>query len=316
MTRTRRIVAAATALAVGVAVLVTFATAQELGGPVDVSIAAGETIVIEGAPLIPDGGQSTDPQTCTEPSPSCDHYRVTMDLAEDPEALNFLVATLEWETVNTPPLALVAVGLNSLSVPDLDMYYYPADFDFDDPNAEPDSAGATASQPERIGYTVRDDVNVVDIIVNGYLAAGTPYTLTLYFSDELFDDPLEIRPPEARPGANTATPVSSPVAIDPPPVTGGPLRLDPETDGGDTASEPVPFPIEVDPDFAGTGLAVSDDLGGPPLDLSGAEQAVVADASPPSALTAVLWLLLAPLALAVAGGVLLYRRRPAALHTR
>lgn len=254
------------------------------------------------------------PDACRDDPSSdlfCDAFRIKVHRSKAAEARNTVRVMLTWDSqVAVPDLALVATGLGVGELPDLDMYVYdkPAhalgydaeDDDTDTPGCQgcEGVGGRGIAIPEILGFTAtQDEYDVVIQAGTGVLAGG--YTITVVFSDELFDRPGEFIDDVSTPvGGTDATPsVFAPF----------------DASGTDDVTLPALdlAPATPDADIAGIGLGVSEQFDAQGLFLGGAARRVVAAKRVPPAAELFAALGLGPAAIALAAVGFFRRRRDA-----
>ncbi len=265
------------------------------------------------------GEVETKPDACRDDPTMdllCDAFRIKLhrNLAKD--AINSVRVAVRWNSdVTVGDLVLVAAGLGVGELPDLDMYIYDAPdhaLGYDTTDDDTKTPGCQGCEgvggrgvvvPEIAGFQATQDE--YDVVVQ----AGTgvqhgPYTVTVTFSDELFDKQGELLDnPSAAPSDASETPSSF---RDIPGVTGG---------GGDSFAAPGLglAPLTPDADIAGIGLGVSEQFDPQYLALGGAVRRTAAVTDPPSGVALVGTMVVLPLLLAAAGVEWLRRRRRALL---
>ncbi len=281
------------------------------------------------------------PVECREPpfDGTCDVYRIKLNRDPSPEALNFVLFSLEFEPQGeTPPLSAAVLGLSSIPVGDLDVYVYdkedhrlgqdypgggnipfvletlkttpakpiaeilePELISESDPNDFP-PGGATLNVPERGGFTAKQDL--YDIVVSAQQGSNAGYTLRIGFSNEKFTTPFEVLDPE-----NVAPPGFFSEIGDPttPPSESPSQSFDSGTSAIPSLADANVLP---DSDLAGIGLGISERFEAPPaVAFRGARN--VSNAAAPSGFALIVALVVAPVGAAAAGTFVLRRRRQA-----
>jgi hypothetical protein len=225
------------------------------------------------------------PEGCrTDPTsePFCDVYRIKLNRSKAKGAINYVVISLEWTSVETPDLQTPLLGLGFGPVPNMDMYVY------DQPQHSLDGAGGTTlTMPERVGFVATQDE--YDLVVQVFSGATTGYKITAFMTDELFDKPFELLDPI------TGNPIAP--AVDP--VTGA-------FDGSkiDNPAAILPLaPIDVDDQIAGIGLGTTEQFDRAEAIRLGQEalRNVSLESDPPSGIILVLALVVVPAVLLGAG---------------
>jgi hypothetical protein len=281
------------------------------------------------------------PSECRTPpyQNSCIAHRIQLQRDRSPDALNFVYFTLDFvPTAESPNLALVAAGLSSVAVGDLDVHVWDEDdhylgenypggggdigFALDtlaqtpaapaepplrdlllgtdpgDPTDEP-PGGAGLDVPEHGGFTAKQDI--YDIVVTTSIGFSLGYTLRVTFSNEKFAKPSEL--------------LGAPLGPITPPADNGSFETPPfTTDSGSVVEPLVDLSVLPDSDIAGIGSGINEQFNSKLLTAIGKTRPISANAKPPSTIALIAAMLALPM-FAGGGGIWFLRRKRRALLT-
>ena len=318
----RRLLAWVAATVCGTASIAAFGMAASADDAGEYTLKPGQQVVLESTrpmgtnPL--GAGQDHTPEACREdPSASvaCDTYRFHFELDPSAEAFNFVRFQLDYETPRTPPMPVVAAGLTSVNVADLNLYVY--DITGEEP-VEVEVTGATAAYEVPAIAAFEPKVRDFDVVVVNTRGPLLGYTFTIDFSNEVFGSPFEALDPSLvdrsadRPVDLSATPpAAAPAAIEPASPSGGLSLPNPVADAVASVAPASVRPVAPDTDFAGFRGSVDDAVGAAPQIQR--TQPVAFTAPAPSAPIVLFWLLAVPLAVLAAIWAWMRRRMPSEL---
>jgi hypothetical protein len=257
-----------------------------------------------------------DPLDCegTPPySATCDVFYITAERDETPDAVNFVIAKLNWEArAQTPPVAAVVLALSLGPVPDYNMYLWEQNPNKSWKRRDDVTSGTGAS--DMLAWTAqRDDYAVTVQNING---ASLGFDFTLEMSNEKFSPPFELLDPAAK-DASASTP--PPVDLSDSAVAAQPTAsFDPGVAAPSLATNVIAAPpaaVAADTDFTGFRGAVDDSLTGNLASLSRPTASAPVPVKAPAWALVIFWLLVAPLLVAALLAWFIRRRRPVALSS-
>jgi hypothetical protein len=258
------------------------------------------------------------PMDCAEDptiATACDVYPLKFELDTTEGALNFVSIRVDFETPTVPSLSLVAAANVPINAGDLDIGVW--DISGEEPTR---MAVAGAGEPYKVPEIAAFEATMSEYLltIESTRAPLLGYTLTLTYSNELFDAPFEALDPAladrsgpgeaptdlsgAQPPAAAADPIVDTGFADltpPPAVSGGQLL--------------APAPVIADSDFTGFRSVIDDSLAPTEFEAETAA-AVLPTPEDPGAAVLLFWLLVVPFLLLGFVVAVLRRRRPAALQ--
>ncbi|MBW3668536.1 MAG: hypothetical protein KY443_04910 [Actinobacteria bacterium] len=301
-TRARRAAHLALAVAfIGVGAVVMAGPSPALQHPA-LRIGEGESFTRQ-YPTIPGNNpanQAYDPETCRL-APYCDVIRLTILPPASSDTSYFVRIQLGWKTRAEVDVPVEGEVTNN----DLDMFIFQVPYDKSKRIRQNQVAsGATAAQPETAYVSPADDYDIVVVNFVGVNEEG--YRLTLTYVAETVFTPFELledfRPTTDEPVTDTSgTPVPSGPAAAP--------SVEQVTGGGSVAPPmlflgggPFDDPFGLATPIASISAAARNVLAGP-------QAGPAPPPGPVSALSALVWLGLVPMAVVATGGWVLARRR-------